>query len=54
MTSRNSDRIVEAYDKAVNELLWIQSQVEAALTKARNTLIEARKEALKEARTDRS
>ena len=54
MSQDPTAKIIEAYDKALNELLWIQSQVDAALTRARNTLIEARKEALKEARTDRS
>lgn len=48
-----SDKIIEAYDNALIELLWLQAQIENslntlrnALIQARNVLIQARREAL--------
>lgn len=42
-----SEDVIEAYDKALNELIWIQYQVEKALAKTRESLLDARREALK-------
>ena len=43
-----ADLIVEAYDKALNELIVLQNRVEAAIVEARRQLQKARREALKE------
>lgn len=41
-----SEAIIEAYDKALNELIWLQTGMENALATVRNALIKARREAL--------
>lgn len=42
-----SKDVIEAYDKALNELIWIQAQVENALAKTREALVKSRCEAIK-------
>lgn len=43
------ERIIEAYDKALNELNRIQEEVDSAIAKARKALLEGRQKALTEA-----
>lgn len=46
MSPTETAKIVEAYDKALIEIQWIQNQVEIAVSRSRNTLLEARRKAL--------
>lgn len=40
--------IIQAYDKIIIELAWIQSEFENAICKSRNEMMKARTEALKD------
>ena len=54
MGRSEADRIVEAYDKALNELRVAQVNVEHEFTVTRDRLIHARQEAIHEARKNSS
>jgi len=49
MAKSDITRVIEAYDRALNELNWIQEQFCKAMVKARNELLKARREAIKAA-----